>query len=193
MNKNIEGGTILESLISSPFQTIHNWQNNRLTWVIMLCTTLFLEGCALFFQYVMELEPCEMCVYQRLAVMLLSVTSLWMLIAPANPFVRLTGYGLWIVSGLYGLKTAMAQTGAYDTFGTPVQSCNFLPTFPFGVPLHDWLPAWFMPTGFCGADKWAFLGMNMAEWMVIVFAIYLVAAAVCVISSLWCGISTVKK
>ena len=176
------------SLFHSPLQTIHNWQQYRLTWVIMLITTLFLEGCALYFQYVMKLEPCEMCVYQRLAVIMLSVVSLWMLIAPSNIFIRLSGYGLWGVSGLYGLQKAMTQTGAYDTFGTAAQSCNFYPTFPFELPLHDWLPSVFMPMGFCGADEWSFVGMNMAEWMVVVFAIYLLAAATCVISSLVCWI-----
>ena len=181
------------SLFHSPFQTIHGCQYRRLCWVVMLATTLFLEGSALFFQYVMALEPCEMCVYQRLAVVGLSITALWIMMAPSNPFVRVTGYGLWVVSGLYGLKAAMAQTGAYAVFGTPAQSCNFLPTFPFDIPLHNWFPAWFMPTGFCGADEWSFLGMNMAQWMVIAFAIYLVAAAVCMISSLWCGIAITKN
>ncbi|WP_281645458.1 disulfide bond formation protein B [Parendozoicomonas sp. Alg238-R29] len=182
-----------QSLLSSPLRTLHGWQQKRLTWLIMLATTLFLEGCALFFQYVMLLDPCELCVYQRLAIGLLGVVSLIMLIAPSNIFIRLSGYSLWVVSGLYGLQKAMIQTGSYETFNTINQSCNFYPTFPFELPLYEWLPSLFMPTGFCGSDDWALLGLNMAEWMVIVFGIYLLAAAVCIFSSAWCWIRTEKR
>ena len=56
-------------------------------------------------------------------------------------------------------------------------ACSTEPKFPFGLPLHQWFPGTFQPTGLCGEDNWAFLGMNMAEWLMIVYAVYTVLLA----------------
>ena len=160
-------------------KTLQNWQEHRLTWAIMLGTAAFLELCALYFQYGMMLDPCEKCVYQRLAVIILALAAIIIMIAPRNLMVRVVGYGVWIFGAMYGLKVAISQMADYVT---PNFSCTLWPTFPFDLPLQDWLPELFMPTAICGTDTWLFLGMNMAQWMVIIFSIYLVAAAVCIIS-----------
>ncbi len=169
----------------SPLQAIHHWQSQRITWAIMFATALFLELCALGFQYILMLDPCELCVYQRLAVTLLMVAPVIMMISPANVIVRLMGYAVWIYAAGYGLSQAIVQTGNYANFDPFNSSCNFRPTFPLDLPLYDWLPSLFMPTGICGADDWTFLTLNMAQWMVIVFSIYLIAAATCMVSSVY--------
>ena len=172
----------------SPLQAVHQWQSHRVTWLIMFATALFLELCALGFQYIMMLDPCELCVYQRLSVTLLIVAPTVMMISPRNIPLRIIGYGIWIAAALYGLEQAIIQTGNYADFDPFNSSCNFRPTFPFDLPLYEWLPSVFMPTGICGADDWTFLTLNMAQWMVFIFGIYLVAAVVCVISSVYCWI-----
>ena len=172
----------------SPLQTIHQWQNQRITWLIMFATALFLELCALGFQYILMLDPCELCVYQRFAITLLMIAPIIMMSAPGNIPLRLIGYGLWIAGAIYGLEQAIIQTSNYTNFDPFNSSCNFRPTFPFDLPLYEWIPSVFMPTGICGADDWTFLTLNMAQWMVMIFGIYLIAAAACVISSAYCWI-----
>ena len=174
----------------SPFQAIHRWQSLRATWLIMLGTATSLELCALGFQYIMNLQPCELCVYQRLAVMMLMFAPLIMMTAPDNLFVRIAGYGTWLWGAVYGLEKAMIQTSDYANFDPLNTTCNFRPVFPFDLPLYEWLPSVFMPTGICGEDSWIFLGFNMAQWMVLIFGIYILAAVVCVVSSLYCRIKS---
>ena len=173
----------------SPLQAVHRWQNLRLTWLIMLGTATFLELCALGFQYIINLQPCELCVYQRLAVILLMFAPLIMMTAPRNMFVRIAGYGTWLWGAIYGMEKALIQTGNYANFDPLNSSCNFRPIFPFDLPLYEWLPSVFMPTGICGEDSWTLLSLNMAQWMVLIFGIYILAAAVCIISSLYCWIT----
>ncbi|MGY0216114.1 disulfide bond formation protein DsbB [Endozoicomonadaceae bacterium StTr2] len=173
--------TLWADFRSAPLTAIQNWQNYRITWLIMLLTAVFLESTAWYFQYVMYLDPCELCVYQRLAVMLLAISAAVMMIAPRNRVIRSIGYLIWIVGAVYGLKVAMKQLGYYGADGMFV-TCNALPTFPFNLPLYDWWPDMFFPTGFCGEDGWSLLGMNMAQWMTVIFSVYIAAFALCVIS-----------
>ncbi len=151
----------------------------------MFATTLFMELSALGFQYILLMDPCERCVYQRLAVLVLMTAPLVIIISPANRLLRITGYTLWIAGALYGLQEAIAQTGNYAGFNPFSASCSFRPVFPFDLPLHEWWPALFMPTGLCGTDDWTLLTLNMAQWMVVIFSIYLLAAAICIISFLY--------
>lgn len=181
----------LQAFKQQPLRTIHHWQNFRATWLIMFASALFLELCALGFQYILHMDPCERCVYQRLAVLLLMVAPLVMMIAPKHPGVRFISYGIWLAAAIYGLDSAITQTVDYAGFNPFSSGCSFRPTFPFDLPLYEWWPAMFMPTGLCGSDKWTFLTLNMAQWMVIIFSIYLLAAVVCILSSVYC--TMIKK
>lgn len=183
---------IFQRLIHSPLQTIHHWQRFRLTWAIMLGTALFLEVCAISFQYIMALDPCEKCVYQRLAVFLLMAAAMVIMIKPSNIVLRLVGYITWFYAAGYGLSVAITQMGDYEGFNPFASSCGLIPTFPLAIPLHQWLPSIFQPQALCGSDNWQFLDMNMAQWMTSIFSIYLLAAAVCVISSAWYIVSARK-
>ena len=60
----------------------------RLPWVLLALTGFGLELCALFFQYVMELSPCVLCVYERLAMMGIMCAGLLGAIAPRNLLIR---------------------------------------------------------------------------------------------------------
>ena len=41
---------------------------NRTAWILLAIIALLLESTGLYFQYVMGLQPCVMCVYERLAI-----------------------------------------------------------------------------------------------------------------------------
>ena len=166
----------------TPLAAVREWQNYRLTWGIMLGTAVLLEACAFYFQFGMDMQPCEFCVYQRLAVLLLGIAAMVMLIAPRNLVVRGAGYLVWISGAAYGLNYAIEQIHNYANFNPFFSSCNAFPTFPFKLPLHEWWPAMFMPTGLCGEDSWTFLSLNMAHWMTIVFGVYVLAFTACVVS-----------
>ncbi len=41
----------------------------RRAWLLLLAFIIVFEACALFFQHVMMLAPCVMCIYERVAML----------------------------------------------------------------------------------------------------------------------------
>jgi len=155
------------------------WSTRRSAWLALAASALVLEACALYFQYVLELQPCVMCVYIRIAVLGLLAAALIGAIAPGRPSVQFLGFAGWAVAAAEGLALsreliAIQEAGPYSL----EVACSFLPNFPAWMPLHEWFPAFLMPTGSCTDDVWQWLGLSMAQWLQWVFLAYLVALAV---------------
>ena len=143
----------------------------------MAVSALGLELTALWFQYGMGLDPCVKCVYQRLAVMGLILAGVIGAVYPRAVFMRLAGYLVWGLSAGWGLQQAMQHVGIQSDDGSAF-SCNFFAEFPAWAKLDEWWPALFQPTGYCDDVQWEFLSLTMAQWMVVVFAVYLLILAV---------------
>jgi len=154
----------------------------RLFWTALLITALGLEAAALFFQHVMHLQPCVLCIYERVAVGGIALASLIGMVAPRQWFVRWVAYAVWGVSAGWGLSLAMEHVGIQ--FGTSNLSCEFFTNFPAWLPLDQWLPAVFAPTGYCDEIQWQFLGLTMPQWMLVVYAGYLLLLTVVLISEI---------
>lgn len=147
---------------------------SRLSWGILLLSGIALELAALFFQYVMKLDPCIMCVYQRVAVLGLVLAGVIGLLAPTVWVIRVIAAAIWGVSAGWGLKLAY-ELYQMQSNPNPFATCSFMPDFPKWMPLHEWLPSVFMPTGMCSDVPWTFLDFTMAQWMVVIFVGYLAA------------------
>lgn len=141
-------------------------------WLLLAISALGLEFSALYFQYVMDLKPCIMCVYQRLAIMAIFVAGLISYFAPQQLILRLVSYGLWGTGAIWGLLIALEHVEMQSSAMSLFFSCEFMPNFPTWAPLHEWLPFLFEATGDCGEISWQFLGYSMPSWMVVVFGLY---------------------
>ena len=162
---------------------VTQFTQSRLAWLILAGTALGLELCALFFQYVMKLDPCVMCIYQRLAIFGILAAGLIGVIGHKNRFMRLIAIAVWGISAVWGLKLALELVDM-QTNPSPFSTCSFLPEFPNWMPLHEWLPSLFMPTGMCTDIPWEIAGVTMGQWMIVAFSAYLIALAVFAIPAL---------
>src|SRR5690606_12102278 len=63
-------------------------------------------------------------------------------------------------------------------------SCSLFAEFPRWMPLDQWLPAIFEPTGSCGDTSWQFLGQSMAFWSAVALWGYAIVAALLLLSQL---------
>ena len=158
------------------YQFISNLPKQRLPWILLALTGMGLEACALFFQYVMELSPCVLCVYERVAMMGIITAGLVGAIAPSNPLVRFSGFILWFISAGYSLSLAIEHVDI-QLNPSPFSTCDFFPNFPTWAPLHEWAPWFFNPTGFCDEISWQFLSYSMPQWLIVTSSIYLIVAA----------------
>jgi len=146
---------------------------SRFAWATLAASALFLELAALFFQYGMQLEPCVLCVYERTAVLGVFAAGLIGALAPSRRWLRVPGYLLWGLSAGWGLYLAVRHTGIQLGVIDPPLSCSFEAEFPAWAQLDQWLPYLFQPTGYCDEIQWRFLSLSMPQWMVAIFAFYL--------------------
>ncbi|MCH2057045.1 MAG: disulfide bond formation protein DsbB [Thalassotalea sp.] len=151
---------------------ISNLATQKKPWALLALTALALELCALYFQYAMDMRPCIMCIYQRVAIWAIFFAGVIVYFAPQQLILRLIGYGLWGTGAIWGLLIALEhvemQSGTLSLFFT----CDFVPNFPSWAPLHEWMPLLFEASGDCGEISWQFLGYSMPEWMVVVYSVY---------------------
>lgn len=150
---------------------------DRRAWLLFALTALGLEATALWFQYAMGLDPCVKCVYERVAVLGLVAAGVLGALYPRALLLRIAAYLLWLISAAWGLRLALQHVGIQDDPSTAF-SCSFAAEFPTWAKLDEWLPAVFLPTGYCDDIQWQWLSLTMAQWMVVVFALYLIALAV---------------
>ncbi|GAA5213045.1 disulfide bond formation protein DsbB [Corallincola platygyrae] len=169
-------------------QIIGSWPEKRWPWLLLGASALALELCALFFQYGMDLAPCIMCIYERVAMLGVLLTGFITAIAPQYLWLRLTGFAAWLVSGVWGLLLAWEHV-QLQINPSPFNTCDFEPNFPSWLQLHHWLPVFFEATGDCGEIAWSFLGWSMPQWLVVSFVIYTLLAVV--VLACW-GISRLK-
>ncbi|MDN3698659.1 disulfide bond formation protein DsbB [Vibrio cortegadensis] len=153
----------------------------RLSWLLLLIFIVFFEACALFFQHVVMLSPCVMCIYERVAMMGIGGAALLGLINPSNPIIRWLGLAAWGASAYKGLALAMQHVD-YQFNPSPFATCDLFVTFPDWAPLNQWVPWMFEAYGDCSEVVWQFLTLSMPQWLVIIFAGNLAALAIIILA-----------
>ena len=151
---------------------------NQRAWQLLAVSALCFELIALYFQYIMGLEPCIMCIYQRTAVWGIFLAGVVGALGCQFLVVRLVAYALWATGAIWGLMLALEHVEMQSTTMSFLFSCEYIPNFPSWAPLHQWLPALFEATGDCGDIKWQFLGFTMPQVMVLIFGFYSAVLAI---------------
>lgn len=162
---------------------IRTISRQRPAWGLLAASAFAFELCGLFFQHIMGLHPCVMCVYERLAFIGILVAALLALLSPQRPWLRWSALLLWTYSAFRGLQLALKHVD-YQLNPSPFNTCSFFAEFPTWMPLDKWIPWMFNPTGDCSERQWSFLGWEMPQWLVLIFACYLAVAIVIVVGNL---------
>ncbi|MXZ81863.1 MAG: disulfide bond formation protein B [Gammaproteobacteria bacterium] len=137
-----------------------------------------LVGAALYYQHVDGLEPCPLCIFQRIAFILMGAVFLIALVH--NP--RRTGMSIYgalaAVIGVCGLAIAARHVWLQNAPEDRVPECGpgldyMMEVLPFRQMLEKVLKG----SGECAEVVWTFLGLSMPTWSLI----WLIAlTAVCV-------------
>ena len=122
-------------------------------------------------QEIERLNPCPLCIFQRVLYLLFAGVALLAALGPGRPgWYKSAG---WLLAGiaLVGLGTAVYQTAMQALPGL-VAECSYTNQGPI-EQFVDWLgllyPPLFMATGLCGSREWEFLGLSMANWSLLCF------------------------
>ncbi|WP_373766944.1 disulfide bond formation protein DsbB [Glaesserella sp.] len=145
----------------------------RGAWLLLVVSCLILEGTALYFQHGMGLNPCVMCIYERLALLAVLVAGLIALIAPKFAVFRWLALLIGILGAFKGLRLAVKHVD-YQLNSAPWNQCSPFVEFPSTLPLNEWFPNLFEATGNCNEITWQMWGLSMPQWLIGIFAAYLV-------------------
>ena len=133
---------------------------------------LLLIAAAMYFQHILGMEPCPLCIFQRLAVM---ATGLVLLIAaihnPAGIGRRIYSF-LSLLTAASGAAIATRHVWLQHLPADEVPTCGpglnyILDTFP----LHEALSMVLRGSGECAEVHWSFLGLTIPGWTLIMFMI----------------------
>ncbi len=133
--------------------SLKTFSQSRLSWLLLLAFVVFFELCALYFQHVMLLAPCVMCIYERVAMLGVGAAAILGVIAPQNPLLRWLGLAAWGASSYKGLMLAIEHVN-YQFNPSPFATCDLFVTFPSWAPLNQWAPAMFEAYGDCSKIVW---------------------------------------
>jgi disulfide bond formation protein DsbB len=157
---------------------------NKSAWFILALSALGLEAMALYFQLVLGLEPCIMCVYQRVAVFALLFAGIVGTLGAQFLLTRILALALWGTGAIWGFLIAKEHVAMQSESFSLFFSCDVVPNFPSWAPLHQWLPTVFEATGDCGKVNWQWFGLSMPEWMTLIFAAYSVVFIIILLARL---------
>lgn len=127
-----------------------------------------LMGFALFAQHVLLLDPCPLCVFQRVAV--ISIGVIFLVAALHNPHGagRIVYAVLLVVAAGAGAAVAGRHAWLQQLPPDQVPSCGpgldyMLDTLPFTEVLSNV----FSGSGECAEIVWQFLGLSMPAWVLV--------------------------
>lgn len=145
----------------------------RFLSLLAAVSAVFLMLAALYFQHGQGLEPCPLCVAQRLFVIMIGLLGLIAFLH--NPAAERTrrlylGTGLLVLAG--GIATAGRHVWLQSLPPDRVPECGpgldyILDNFPLG----DALGLIFKGSGECAKVDWSLLGLSMPGWLLLIFCI----------------------
>jgi len=136
--------------------------------IALACAGLIMV--ALYMQYVMGLEPCYLCIVQRVFVIITGVVALLAVVHnPSKTGIRIYGV-ITAVAALAGSGFSIRQLWLQSLPEDQVPACGppadyLMESFSF----FEWLPILLKGDGNCAKVDWTFLSLSIAGWMLIMF------------------------
>jgi len=132
------------------------------------CTGLILT--AFWFQYVRELEPCPLCMAQR--IMIYASGSLFLVATIHHPAIvgQRVYAGLILLFSLGGMGLSSRQLWLQSLPADQVPACG--PGLDYMLDVLPWaeiLSVMVRGTGDCAEIQWTFLGLSIPGWTLVAF------------------------
>ncbi len=153
-----------------PLPYLSSLPNRRMMYFLVAGACLAMMIAALIMQHMFEMEPCPLCITQRVFVILAGVVAL---AAGAH---NCKGIGNKIYASLGGLVSIIG--GGVSTRHVWLQNLpeDQVPTCGPGLSyMFDALPLWealsllFAGDGNCAEESWRFLGLTIPGWTLLCF------------------------
>ena len=151
----------------------------RLFYLAIFTGCLLLLGFGLYLEHAQGLEPCPLCIFQRIAYIAITVIALIAAIHNPQNVMRMVYNGLLIITSLIGAGIAGRQTWLQHLPPELVPECGpgleyMLEVFPFQQAISMILKG----SGECAEVQWTFLSFSIAEWSLVCFSAIAIATVI---------------
>jgi len=156
-----------------------NLLTTRWFYFSIFATCLSLLGFGLYLEHGLGLEPCPLCIFQRLAYIAIVLISFIALLHGYGKVSSRFYCGLMALAALIGAGIAGRQVWLQHLPADKVPACGpgldyILDTFPLSKALKMVLGG----SGECAEVQWQFLGLSIAEWSLFCFLLLIAASLV---------------
>ena len=144
-----------------------------LTFILVFCLALL--GTAYYMEYALGLEPCPMCIIQRIAVALAGLAALIGLIHNQYPKVY---FGLTAFFSAGGAASATRHLYLQSLPADQVPTCG--PDLAYLIDksyFADALSMLFIGDGNCAEVMWSLLGISIPGWVLICCVLILISSS----------------
>ena len=149
-------------------------------WWAVFALSSGLLAAALYWQYVIGDDPCQVCIQARLWAVALGLVGALMLLLPESRVTRLLGLGLTFIASA-GMGERAYYLYEIENFRGD-GSCEFTLGMPSWFAVDQWFPALFEVRNICSYTPEIAFGVSMAE------ALIVIALVVCIITLLGLGV-----
>lgn len=156
---------------------MHAFLTSRWSYAALLLVCGGLLAFGLFLEHVRGLEPCPLCVFQRLAFMATGLVAFVALLHGPGRFGGQVYAVLVFIAADIGAAIAGRQVWLQHLPAEQVPDCGPGLDYMLEVfPLKDVLQMVFTGSGECAEVQWRFLGLSIPEWSLICFAAFIILA-----------------
>jgi disulfide bond formation protein DsbB len=128
---------------------------------------------ALWIQTEYHLEPCPLCISQRIIFMGLGVLFLIAAFLPANPILKKIFFALQVLTAIGGAGVAIRHWYLQANRESLIADCGVGFDYMFeNFPLQKAFKLIFRGTGDCAAIDWTFLGLTLPQLGLISFVLF---------------------
>lgn len=157
--------------------TISDFNRSPYYWLLMTFIGSAMEAVALYYQYALAYDPCVLCIHVRIWVMA------FIFVGIIGFFIHKTPGGLKVsnllsVAAAIGYLERCYQTLAVERGWNRDGACDMSAGLPSWFDLENWLPAIFQVKTPCGFTPYVFFEISMAEILIVVGILALIATLV---------------
>ena len=154
--------------------SLTNLLQSRWYWAVVAALGFMLLAVALYYQYVLGDEPCQVCIHARLWVVAFTLIALIVLVMPQTSPVRFAGNVGVIIAGAGLFERARYLYRLENGIGDG--SCQFQLGMPDWFAVDRWMPWLFEVRNLCSFTPEMLLGLSMAETLMGVGAVVCLVA-----------------
>jgi len=136
---------------------------------LVALTAFALLAVAFYMEYQMALEPCPLCMLQRIFFFSIGVVSLVSALTSSQKARRMCSW-IVVVLSFFGAALAVRHLYLQSLPANELPACLPGLSYMFDVfPWQEIMQAMVMGTGECGDVVWTFLGISIPGWTLVAF------------------------